>query len=151
MLKVIRLIYGTIKHLFCEEKNDTLCEYDYVKTFADNFGCELTEQKGGEHWFHTDFELDFSETGLEKDFIKSQICGGNTMLENTPTQSTMTELLGQPLFKVWQDLCSAIDEKYDMENGCGTQAVRIGLTNINIVEAVRRFAVSMQKIIALVL
>ena len=37
------------------------------------------------------------------------------MLENTPTQSTMTELLGQPLFKVWQELCSAIDEKYDME------------------------------------
>lgn len=37
------------------------------------------------------------------------------MLENTPTQSTMTELLGQPLFAVWQELCSAIDEKYDME------------------------------------
>ena len=37
------------------------------------------------------------------------------MLENTPTQSTMTELLGQPLFKVWQELRSAIDEKYDME------------------------------------
>ena len=31
------------------------------------------------------------------------------MLENTPTQSTMTELLGQPLFAVWQELCSAID------------------------------------------
>ena len=27
------------------------------------------------------------------------------MLENTPTQSTMTELLGQPLFAVWQELC----------------------------------------------
>ncbi len=37
------------------------------------------------------------------------------MLENTPTQSTMIELLGQPLFKVWQELCSVIDEKYDME------------------------------------
>ena len=23
------------------------------------------------------------------------------------------ELLGQPLFKVWQELCSAIDKKYD--------------------------------------
>lgn len=72
------------------------------------------------------------------------------MLENTPTQSTMTELLGQPLFKVWQELRSAIDEN-TIWNGCGTQAVRIGLTNINIVKAVRRFAVSMQKIIALVL
>lgn len=36
------------------------------------------------------------------------------MLENTPTQSTMIELLGQPLFEVWQELCSVIDEKYDM-------------------------------------
>ena len=37
------------------------------------------------------------------------------MLENTPTQSTMTELLGQSLYEVWQALCSAIDEKYEME------------------------------------
>ena len=37
------------------------------------------------------------------------------MRENIPTQSTMTELLGQPLFEVWQELCSAVDEKYDME------------------------------------
>ena len=37
------------------------------------------------------------------------------MLENVPTQSTMMELLGQPLFEVWQELCSAIDKKYDME------------------------------------
>lgn len=40
-------------------ENDTLCEYDYVKSFADRFRCELAEQKGGEHWFHTDSELDF--------------------------------------------------------------------------------------------
>ena len=37
------------------------------------------------------------------------------MLENIPSQSTMTELLGQPLFEVWQELCAAIDEKYEME------------------------------------
>ena len=37
------------------------------------------------------------------------------MLENIPTQSTMTELLGPSLFEVWQKLCSAIDEKYEME------------------------------------
>lgn len=37
------------------------------------------------------------------------------MLENIPSQSTMTELLGQPLFEVWQELCSAIDDKYEME------------------------------------
>ncbi len=37
------------------------------------------------------------------------------MLENAPGQSAIIELLGQPLFKVWQALCAAIDEKYDME------------------------------------
>ena len=37
------------------------------------------------------------------------------MLENIPTQSTMAELLGQSLFKIWQKLCSTIDEKYEME------------------------------------
>ena len=37
------------------------------------------------------------------------------MLENIPSQSIMTELLGPPLYDVWQALCSAIDEKYDME------------------------------------
>ena len=37
------------------------------------------------------------------------------MLERIPSQSTIMELLGQSLFEVWQTLCSAIDEKYDME------------------------------------
>ena len=37
------------------------------------------------------------------------------MPENKPSQSIMTELLGQSLYYVWQALCSAIDEKYDME------------------------------------
>ena len=37
------------------------------------------------------------------------------MLENIPSQSDMTELLGEDLFRVWQKLCSVIDEKYEME------------------------------------
>ena len=37
------------------------------------------------------------------------------MLENIPSQSAMTKLLGQPLFEVWQALCLTIDEKYEME------------------------------------
>ena len=37
------------------------------------------------------------------------------MLENIPSQSIMTELLGQSLYEVWQALCLAIDEKYDMD------------------------------------
>lgn len=37
------------------------------------------------------------------------------MLENIPSQKTMTELLGQSLFEIWQRLYLAIDEKYEME------------------------------------
>ena len=37
------------------------------------------------------------------------------MLENIPSKSTMIGLLGQSLFEVWQQLCSMIDEKYEME------------------------------------
>ena len=37
------------------------------------------------------------------------------MLENIPSRSTLIELLGQPVFEVWQELCSVIDTKYDME------------------------------------
>ena len=40
---------------------------------------------------------------------------GETMLKEIPSQSTMTEMLGQSLFEVWQALCSAIDEKYEVE------------------------------------
>lgn len=52
---------------------------------------------------------------IEYYFSSLFICGGNTMLERIPSQSTIMELLGQSLFEVWQTLCSAIDEKYDME------------------------------------
>lgn len=37
------------------------------------------------------------------------------MSEKIPSQSTMTDLLGQPLVEVWQKLCEVIDEKYEME------------------------------------
>ncbi len=40
-------------------EHDTLCEAQVVKGFAERFGCELTEQKNGEHWFHTDAQLSF--------------------------------------------------------------------------------------------
>ncbi len=37
------------------------------------------------------------------------------MLDYVPSQSTMTELLGPSLSEIWEALCAAIDEKYDME------------------------------------
>lgn len=47
-------------------ERDTLCEYGRVKFFADRFGCELTEQQGGEHWFHTESQLAFFRAWIQK-------------------------------------------------------------------------------------
>ena len=38
---------------------DSMSEFAYVKAFSDRFDCELMEQKNGEHWFHTEEELEF--------------------------------------------------------------------------------------------
>lgn len=38
-------------------ETDTLCEKEAVEAFAARFGCRLEEQKGGEHWFHTESQL----------------------------------------------------------------------------------------------
>ena len=37
------------------------------------------------------------------------------MLDKIPNMDDMTALIGQSLYDVWQKLCSAIDEKYDMD------------------------------------
>ena len=62
----------------------------------------------------------------------------------------MTELPGQPLFEVWQELSSAIDENMKW-NDYGILVVSTGLTSINIAKMVKLFAVYMQKATALVL
>lgn len=36
------------------------------------------------------------------------------MLEHTPTDQELTALVGESLFEVWVALCSAIDERYDI-------------------------------------
>lgn len=37
------------------------------------------------------------------------------MLDKTPNSEEMKSLIGSTLYEVWQNLCIAIDEKYDME------------------------------------
>ena len=69
------------------------------------------------------------------------------MSEKIPSQSTMTDLLGQPLFEVWQKLCVVIDEKYEM-NDCGMLTERIGFMSINIAGEEKRSAACTQKTIA---
>lgn len=46
---------------------------------------------------------------------RNLLYGGDTMLEKIPSAAAMTELLGLPLFVVWQELCAVIEAKYDME------------------------------------
>lgn len=37
------------------------------------------------------------------------------MLERIPDSKAMSTLIGQPLYDVWKELCSAIEEKYEMD------------------------------------
>lgn len=72
------------------------------------------------------------------------------MLENIPSQSIMTELLGQPCMKfgrhyVWLLMKDTIWNSY------GILEVRIGLTNISTAEGEKLFAAYTQKIVLLVL
>ncbi len=47
-------------------ERDMLCEYEAVRQFADTFQCELTQQKEGEHWFHTTAQLEFFRAWLRE-------------------------------------------------------------------------------------
>ena len=47
-------------------ETDTLCEKESVSAFAKRFGCELEEQKGGEHWFHTPNQLEYFRKWIRK-------------------------------------------------------------------------------------
>ena len=38
------------------------------------------------------------------------------MLDTIPDEREMTALTGEALYRVWTELCAAIDEKYDTES-----------------------------------
>ena len=38
------------------------------------------------------------------------------MLDKIPCAEEMIDLVGQPLYDVWEKLCATIDEQYDMEH-----------------------------------
>nr|WP_320024217.1 alpha/beta hydrolase [uncultured Acetobacterium sp.] len=45
---------------------DDLCEFDTVSNFAQQFNCDLTVMEHGEHYFHTEEQLEFFRQWLEK-------------------------------------------------------------------------------------
>lgn len=47
-------------------EQDQLYEHEVVKQFVDPFGCDLTIQKDGEHWFHAPEELAFYREWLKR-------------------------------------------------------------------------------------
>lgn len=51
-------------------EHDTICEYDYIKSFAEKFRCNLEVQEGGEHWFHTPDELEYFRLWLRRKLNK---------------------------------------------------------------------------------
>ena len=45
---------------------DKLISYDSIKAFADNTGSNLTIMEGGEHWFHTEEQMEFLDKWISK-------------------------------------------------------------------------------------
>lgn len=60
------------KILFGEK--DNLIDGSVIEIFSQNFGCELTVVKDGEHWFHTKQQLDILFGWTQKSFHTKSIC-----------------------------------------------------------------------------
>lgn len=52
-------------HILYGEKDDT-CEFDTIKNFTERFNCNLKVVLGGEHYFHTEEQLEILEDWLDK-------------------------------------------------------------------------------------
>lgn len=46
--------------------SDALIDRDTVEQFAQRFRCGLTVMENGEHWFHTQEQMDFLHRWLER-------------------------------------------------------------------------------------
>jgi uncharacterized protein len=46
--------------------DDNLCEFDVVSAFSDRFHCELSVMEHGEHYFHTEEQLQFFRQWLQE-------------------------------------------------------------------------------------
>jgi pimeloyl-ACP methyl ester carboxylesterase len=62
-------------------EHDELIDYDVVEKFAQQFGCDLTVMKNGEHWFHTQEQL-----GILSDWVRNSL---NVQGFNTKSQQTL--------------------------------------------------------------
>ena len=62
------------------------------------------------------------------------------MLEHTPTDQELTALVGEPLFEAWAALCSAIDERCDMNRQWASDGkwVRLEPSDTSLFEGFRR-------------
>lgn len=47
-------------------EKDNLTSIETVSEFADKIGAPLTVMKGGEHWFHTDAQMEFLDNWIKK-------------------------------------------------------------------------------------
>ena len=52
-----RILYG---------EHDNLTSFETISDFAQRIGAPLTVMKGGEHWFHTEEQMEFAGRRLEE-------------------------------------------------------------------------------------
>lgn len=51
---------------------DNLCEFDIISKFSKDFNCDLKVLEGGEHYFHTNEQLDFFTNWVKKCIYSSK-------------------------------------------------------------------------------
>jgi pimeloyl-ACP methyl ester carboxylesterase len=48
---------------------DNLTEREVAESFSRRFNCSLTVLEGGEHWFHTEYQLNFFDKWLDEHLL----------------------------------------------------------------------------------
>ena len=66
------IVWDVPTHIIYGE-NDALVPYETVKTFAEKFNASLAVMEGGEHWFHTDTQMDFIRSRIEKSLLPAVV------------------------------------------------------------------------------
>ncbi|MCQ2447230.1 MAG: alpha/beta hydrolase, partial [Clostridia bacterium] len=52
------VVWNIPTHILCGER-DNLTSLETIRQFAEKTGASLTVMPGGEHWFHTEEQMDF--------------------------------------------------------------------------------------------
>lgn len=59
------IVWGVPTHILYGDQ-DNLTSYETISGFAERVGATLTVMRGGEHWFHTESQMDFLDQWIKR-------------------------------------------------------------------------------------